>query len=48
MLNMIWPLDGTLTGTTTPDKSLPRSNVNDGVLQTLQISGTGASPSDTV
>ena len=30
--NYIWPIDGTLTGTTTPNKSGPETNVNEEVL----------------
>ena len=44
----IWPIDGTLTGTSTLGLSKPRSNGNKGILHTFQISRTGASPSDTV
>ena len=36
-------MDGTLTGTTTPGQSGPRSNGTEEVLDTPQISRTGAS-----
>ena len=39
-------LFGTLTGTTTPGQSGPRSNGNKEVLNIFQISRTLASPSD--
>ena len=39
----MWPTDVTLTGSTTPDQSGPKSNGNEGVLHR-----TGTSPSDTV
>ena len=39
-----WPLDETLTDTTTPGQSGPGSNVNE-VFQIPQSSRTGASPS---
>ena len=42
----IWPIDRTLSGTTTPSQSGPGSNGNEGVLHVLQISKAGASPSD--
>ena len=42
----ILSMDGTLTGTTTPDQSGSGSNGNDRVLHTSQISRTGASQSD--
>ena len=40
----ILPIDVTLTGTTTRGWSGPRSNCNEGVLHTPQISRTKASP----
>ena len=42
----IWPIDGTLSGTTTAVQSGPGSNVNEGVLHIPQISRAGTSPSD--
>ena len=42
----IWPLDETVTGTTTLSKSGPGSNGNEGVLDILQSSKTGASLSN--
>ena len=43
----IWPIDGTLSGATTPAQSGPGSNGNEGVLCIPQSScNTGASPSD--
>ena len=44
----IWPINGTLTGTTTQDQNWPKSNSNEGVLQILQSPRTVVSPSDTV
>ena len=44
----IWPIDGTLTSTTTTGQIGPRSNDSVGVLQFLQNFGTGASLSDEV
>ena len=44
----IWPLDGTLTSTTTVGHSEPESHGNEGVLHTPQISRTGVSSSDAV
>ena len=44
----IWAIDGTLTGTTTLGYCGPGSNGNEGVLNTTQISRTGALPSDAV
>ena len=32
MNSYIWPIDGTLTGTTTPGQGRPKSNGNEGVL----------------
>ena len=42
----IWPIDGSLTGTTTPDRSGLGSNGNKGVLYISQSSRTEASFSD--
>ena len=44
----IWPIDGTLKGTTTLGQSGPGSNGNEDVLYILQISKTGTSSSDAV
>ena len=44
----LWPIDGTLTGTSTPGQSESGNNDNDGVFQIHQSSQTGASASDTV
>ena len=44
----IWPIDGILTGTTTPGQSGPESNGNKEVFHIFQISQTGASPSNAV
>ena len=44
----IWPIDGTLTGATSPDQSETRSNSNEGVLCTCQSSRTRVSPSNAV
>ena len=41
-------MNGTLTGTTTPDQSEPSSNGYIGVCHTSQIFRTGASPLDAV
>ena len=41
-----WPIDETLTGTTTPGQSGPKSNSNEEVLQIPQSSRTEISPSD--
>ena len=41
----IQPIDGTLTGTTTPGQSGPGSNGDEGVLHIPQTSKTGTSPS---
>ena len=43
---MIWLIDGTLTGTTTPGQSGPVSNDNEEVPYSPQSSGIGALPSD--
>ena len=43
-MNFIWPIDQTLTGTTTPDQSEPGSNDNEEVLYSLHISMAWASP----
>ena len=32
MISFIWPIDGILTGTTTPSQSGPGSNSNDRIL----------------
>ena len=40
----IQPIDGTLTGTTTPKQSGPGCNGNEGVLHISQDSRTGTSP----
>ena len=46
-LSSIWPIDGTLSGATTPGLSWPGSDDNKGVLCILQSSSiTGASQSD--
>ena len=42
----IWSIDGTLTGTTVPDQSGPRSNSNEGVLHILKSFRIEASQSD--
>ena len=45
--NSIWPIDRTLSGATTPAKSGPGSNGNEGVLRIPQSSSiSGTSPSD--
>ena len=41
-----WPIDGTLTNTTTPGQNRPGSNDVHGMLHIPQSSKTGASPSD--
>ena len=47
LLNIsIWPINGTLKGSTMRDQSGPKSNDNEGVLHTPQNSWAGASPSD--
>ena len=46
--SFFWPIDGTLTGTTTLGQSGPESNSNQGVLYIPQSSRSGDSPSDTV
>ena len=43
----IWHIDGTLTGNTS-SQSGPRCNDNEGVLNTPQMSRTGASPSNAI
>ena len=48
MSSLIWPIDGTLTGTSKSDQSGPGSNGNKGVHHILQSFRTGASPSDAV
>ena len=45
---MAWPIDGNITGTIILGQSGPGSNANEEVLNILQSSRTGASPSDTV
>ena len=40
------PIDGTLTGTTTPGQSVPEINGNEGVLHIPQSSKTGVSLSN--
>ena len=43
----IWPIDWTLSSSTTPDQSGPRSDSNEGVLRIAQSSSiSGASPAD--
>ena len=42
----IWPIDRTLTDTTSPDQSWTGSNDNEEVLLIPQSSMTGTSPSD--
>ena len=44
----IYPIDGTLTGATTPGQSGPGSNGNEGVLHIPQSSIIGTSPPDAV
>ena len=44
----IWPIDDTLTGTTTPGQSGHGSRGNEQVLHVSQSSRTGASPSNVV
>ena len=44
----IWPIDGTLTSTTTPGLCGPGSNANKGVLHIPQSSRTAALPSDAI
>ena len=41
-----WPIDKTLSSTTSPDQSGLGSNGNEEVLHILQSFNTGASPSD--
>ena len=45
MNSSIWPIDGTLTGTTTSGQSEPGSNDNERVHHNLKSSRTGTSPS---
>ena len=40
------PIDGTLTGTSTPDQNELKSNGNEGVLHIPPSSRTGVSPAD--
>ena len=42
----IWPIDGTVTGTTTLGQSGPGSNSNEGVFHIPQSSKMGTSPLD--
>ena len=42
----IWPIDRTLSGIISPGQSGPGSNGNEGVLDIIQSSRAGASPSD--
>ena len=42
----IWPIVRTLSAATTPGQSEPASNDNEGILHILQISRTGALPSE--
>ena len=44
----IWPIDGTLTGTTTPGQSGSESNDNEVVFHTCLNSKTGAWPWEAV
>ena len=44
----IWPIDGSLTGTTNPSQSGSESIGNEGLLHIPQTFRTGTSPSDTV
>ena len=44
----IWPIDKTLSGTTTPSQSRLGSNGNEGVLHIPQISEAGALASDSL
>ena len=44
----MWPIDGTLTGTTTPGQSEPESNGNEGLLHIPQSFNTVASLSDSL
>ena len=47
LFSSIWPIDRALSGATTPGKSGPGSDGNDGVLHIPQSSSiTGTSPSD--
>ena len=48
MNSSIWPIHGTLTGTSNLSQSGPESNCSEGVLQIPQSSNTGASPSDSL
>ena len=45
MINSVGPIDGTLTGTTTPGQSGPESNKNKGVCHITKGSSTGDKPS---
>ena len=42
----IWPIDRSLSGSTTPGQNEPGSNDNEGVLHSPQIFKAGTSPSD--
>ena len=44
----IWPIDGTLTDTTTPSQSWPKSKDNEKLHHIPQHSRTEAAPSDPV
>ena len=44
--SFIWPINKTLSGTTTPGQSWPGSNGNEGALHIPQSSRTESSPSD--
>ena len=44
----IWPVDGNITGSTTPDQIGAESKSNEGVLHIPQSSKTSVSGSDTV
>ena len=48
MNSSVWPIDGTLAGTTNPGQSGTGSNSNEEVLPIPQSSKTGAAPSDAV
>ena len=45
-ISSIWPIDGTLSSTTTPSQSEPESNGNEGVISFLQSYKTEASRLD--
>ena len=46
LFNIIWLIDGILTGTTIPDQSGPGSNSNEEIFHIFKISRTGNSPLD--